>query len=742
MVVTHLRAFGDFLARRQRLLDRDLLRAVGSISAGITASLLLYTVLLLLISGLLLTLVHLNQPLPPAGAPTGFSGYLGWLWGNMGWARFTGVAVAAALLMLGLSITTSLIQQRGPQAWDLRDGDTPQETRQYRLLWVVGVLVLASGLLLGRPVANQSGVAPSLLFPVAFFLGCTLAAGLAHLVLVARGWQSGFFRTNLQRRSFVAAALTLGGVMLLLAIGLALLPWVLGVMADQLGEGELASPALASLGGGATMGLVAWLNARRKKLQSVVGETRSVMEQLKALSEPLLRLILGVAVAVFLIASLILALWSFAAGLEWLSKGTPVSWQLVFQATLIPAALFVLLGLTIDFNKLSLHYFYRDRLVEAFLRTEARPTGAYGRHLELKRDHEAMRLTELHGVAGDTWPPPEVRESFLQHALVEPGQDVGERSGRQPPGGLKLTRFRGAVTAAPYHLYVTSVNLATERDMRYRSRKSEVFVFSKLYCGSSVTGYVDTGVYRAGDTKVARVMTISGAALDSALGRETFFAQSFAATLLNIRLGQWLENPAFQSGRHLDRQENGVFWPVYMIMEALGMSDSHHRLIHLSDGGHSGDNLGLIPLLERRCRLILTMDAEHDPQYRFQSLAHALRYASVDLGIEVDLELDSLRPQASGHTARHFAIGRIHYPEAAGQPALDGWLVVLKASLTKADPVTLQTFKGLHPDFPQQGTTDQFFSEDQFEAYRQLGQAMAEELLQAHPELVRGELKV
>jgi len=37
--------------------------------------------------------------------------------------------------------------------------------------------------------------------------------------------------------------------------------------------------------------------------------------------------------------------------------------------------LFVLAGFLLDFNSLSLHYFYRDRLVEAYLQTYA-PLGS------------------------------------------------------------------------------------------------------------------------------------------------------------------------------------------------------------------------------------------------------------------------------------------------------------------------------------------------------------------------------
>ncbi len=270
--------------------------------------------------------------------------------------------------------------------------------------------------------------------------------------------------------------------------------------------------------------------------------------------------------------------------------------------------------------------------------------------------------------------------------------------------------------------------------------------FLPVYCGSRVTGYVDSGFYRSGMTKVARAMTISGAAADSAIGGKSFLAQSFAATLFNIRLGQWMENPAFRNGRYAARRENWVFWPKYLLMEALGLSDARSRLVHLSDGGHTGDNLGIVPLLQRRCRLILVVDAEYDPEYSFASLLNAIRFARIDLGVQIDIDLKAMQPDKQGFLPSHFAIGRIHYParesgESGVQelPETTGYLVVLKSSLVASDEAALLKFRQRQPGFPQQSTGDQFFSEMQFEAHRMLGRAMIDTLFERHPELAQGE---
>jgi hypothetical protein len=202
----------------------------------------------------------------------------------------------------------------------------------------------------------------------------------------------------------------------------------------------------------------------------------------------------------------------------------------------------------------------------------------------------------------------------------------------------------------------------------------------------------------------------------------------------NIRLGQWLENPAYRGGAAVHRRENRIFWPKYMLMEILGMGDARRRLIHLSDGGHTGDNLAIVPLLQRRCGLIVAVDAECDPSYGFGSLMNALRYAEVDLGIRVEIDLGPLVPDEKGQTRAHFVRGTIHYPETPSSDACRGVLLLCKSSVTAGDVQPLRQFQQERPAFPQESTADQFFSEAQFEAYRSMGEAMAQDLMAQVPE--------
>ncbi|MCU0871527.1 MAG: hypothetical protein MUE50_04210, partial [Pirellulaceae bacterium] len=333
-----------------------------------------------------------------------------------------------------------------------------------------------------------------------------------------------------------------------------------------------------------------------------------------------------------------------------------------------------------------------------------------------------------------------------------------------------LLDWPGRGNPAPYHLIECAVNLAGSRDLARRSRKSDHFVFSRHYVGSTSTGYVPTEKFRKGETSLAAAMTISGAAVSSGMGFYTSFAQSFFTTLFNLRLGNWVVNPrvygsavyppyeprlpSLLAASRLDRRfagdvlthnENQVFWPWYLAKEMFGATTSESPLVYLSDGGHTGDNLGLYPLLQRRCKLIIVVDAEADPYYDFGSLATAITQINADENVGVQIDLEQLRRgdrQEGGLAKTHFLLGRIRYPQydgPAGRKASqlehgggDGWLIYLKSSMKAGCmPAPIISYAAFNPKFPHQSTLDQFFDDDQFEAYRSLGSHIAEEMLEA-----------
>jgi hypothetical protein len=70
-------------------------------------------------------------------------------------------------------------------------------------------------------------------------------------------------------------------------------------------------------------------------------------------------------------------------------------------------------------------------------------------------------------------------------------------------------------------------------------------------------------------------------------------------------------------------------------------------------------------------------------------------------------------------------MGRIHYPNSAER----GYLLYLKSSIAGCEDEVIREYRQGHPAFPHESTADQMFDEAQFEAYRSLGQYIAEEPL-------------
>jgi hypothetical protein len=345
----------------------------------------------------------------------------------------------------------------------------------------------------------------------------------------------------------------------------------------------------------------------------------------------------------------------------------------------------LLLGIVGDANRLSPHYFYRDRLAEAYLYTE-RLRGSTT-SLEMMRDNVELRLQHLHGEFGAVAP----------------------------------------ATSAPLHVISCAINLAGSRDLTRKDRKSGYFLFSKYFCGSRHTGYRPTSEYIGGDVKLARAVTISGAAAGSAIGAGTFFAQAFATVLFNLRLGYWMPNPIKEESTSNAFSKAWSFWPKWLWREVTLGTDERHSMVNLSDGGHTGDNIGLYPLLQRRCKLIIACDAECDPSLSFGSFTEAVRHAYIDLGIDIDIDLTMLRPDRdTGMSRSHCAIGLIRYPQNAQGVHPVGYLVYLKNSLTGDEPEPVLNYKSNNAAFPHESTADQFFDDAQFESYRSLGVHIAE----------------
>jgi hypothetical protein len=145
-------------------------------------------------------------------------------------------------------------------------------------------------------------------------------------------------------------------------------------------------------------------------------------------------------------------------------------------------------------NLTSIHAFYRDRLAEAFILC---PDG------QEVRPERVVRLSELCSYSA---------------------------------GGSK----------APYHLINTALNMTTKDDQSIRDRNADFFFFSKLFCGGRYTGFIRTDQLESAcpEFTAASAMAISAGAASPNMGKYTSSVLTFLLSLLNVRLGHWVPNPA------------------------------------------------------------------------------------------------------------------------------------------------------------------------------------------------------
>lgn len=275
----------------------------------------------------------------------------------------------------------------------------------------------------------------------------------------------------------------------------------------------------------------------------------------------------------------------------------------------------------------------------------------------------------------------------------------------------------------PVHLINAALNVPGSTAPDLRGRDSDFFLFSKHYCGSLLTGWYPTQDWQDLDPNLdlGTAMAISGAAASPHMGTLTSSRYMMLLAMLNIRLGYWVRRP--------NTQQSDRWWLLllphasrYFLRELTGNMTEHTACVNVSDGGHI-ENLGVYELLRRRCRTIIAIDGECDPQHHFEGLLKLVRMAWVDLGVRIEPDLRDLRPDAAGLCNAHFIVTRIAYP---GEQ--EGWLLYVKLSMTGNESEYLKEFRRAHPNFPHDSTAQQLFGEAQWEVYRALGEHVGRDL--------------
>jgi hypothetical protein len=348
--------------------------------------------------------------------------------------------------------------------------------------------------------------------------------------------------------------------------------------------------------------------------------------------------------------------------------------------------------------KVGMHDFYRRRIRDCFL-------VAAGTGLERGEKKDDPTLSEL-------------REALERQPKVKTKEE-----GSFLPGNR-----------VPVHLVCCTANNLAGDTLKglYRGARSAVLSPYGVSLGG-VTARLD-------DLRLSYALTASAAAFNSQMGQLSMDwgpAVAFAMSTFNLRLGLWVPHPS-----NPNRKQFTVFPGAAFFKELFGMTDCDpvpddedvERLnsegylrkqlrrgnyLHLSDGGHF-ENLAIYELIRRHCRYIIVSDCGADEDIKFDDLGNALRRVREDFGVQVELDVEPLRPGTNGNSVQHAVVGTIHYDGIYGSDK--GTILYIKPTITGDEPADVLQHHSRYPHFPHDTTAEQFYNEAQWESYRCLGE--------------------
>lgn len=366
----------------------------------------------------------------------------------------------------------------------------------------------------------------------------------------------------------------------------------------------------------------------------------------------------------------------------------------------------LVLGVVVNLNYISIHRFYRDRLMETFMPDI---------------DNALQNRTgAAKGADGATL-----------HEVSDPDDPVG-----------------------PYHIVNTNLVLVNSDDETFRTRGGDNFILSPLFCGSNATGWAPSETFMGGEMTLATAVAISGAAANpntgvGGVGLTRNRVLSLVMSLLNLRLGYWACHPDPKNAPN--RCPNHFFPGAYAFGNALHIRgfDEKRKFLQLSDGGHF-ENTGVYELIRRKVKLIIVCDGGGDPAFSFSDFQTTLQRVEDDFGARIGSvegatpdEIvpvpvkGAVYPKDASFAKQGFMVAEITYADDSR-----GTLIYLKTTLIDGVSFQVKGYAAQHREFPDESTADQFFDEVQFEAYRELGYRIADQMLNTVIPSTRGTEKL
>jgi hypothetical protein len=233
--------------------------------------------------------------------------------------------------------------------------------------------------------------------------------------------------------------------------------------------------------------------------------------------------------------------------------------------------------------------------------------------------------------------------------------------------------------------------------------------------------------------RLVECVALTGAAVSPAMGKMTKGAFRSILSVMNLRLGQWIPNPASEAMQakvreHAATADEPDTKPLRIrprlhsyVREAAGIHPLGAPYIYASDGGHY-ENLGLVELLRRRCTEIWCIDASGDRPGSSMTLSESLLIAQGELGVRVDLDVTTFEIDDEAPGGRVPLVRRVH--QTGTVTYSDGSsceLHVVKLALDRMVSPQIVQMRARYRRFPYDSTLNQLYNAERFDAYRELG---------------------
>jgi len=156
------------------------------------------------------------------------------------------------------------------------------------------------------------------------------------------------------------------------------------------------------------------------------------------------------------------------------------------------------------------------------------------------------------------------------------------------------------------------------------------------------------------------------------------------------------------------------------VPELFGLQHENTPRFYVSDGGHY-DNLGLIALLQAKCKEIWCVDSAADRKGEASQLISVIQQAERELGVIINVDTSRFLADADGVQPEIHIKGTIEYPDGS-----TGEITVIKLGFTAETEPDFRGYKSLDKKFPHHGTFWQpfnvmWYDRDRMDHYRKLG---------------------